>query len=214
MPRRFRFSWPGTTALTVPCKCVGSMRTRPFVASNVAGVVSVAGSVSAPNATICWPTDSAPASSDCAGRARLQHLGIRADADDHRPVQSRDVIAPDRERALDGELIAAARDDAAVNSVDALAADAVTGVHDLGREPALLCRQRAERDRHRAGGLGRQRRKTGGARRGYTVDLERRRRRRVHGDAAVCTVGAEPRPHIDGVRAAGDVRRDERAAQA
>ena len=67
MPRRFKFSCPGTTALTAPCRYVGSMRTRPFVASNVAGVVSVAGSVSVPNATICWPTDSALASSTLPG---------------------------------------------------------------------------------------------------------------------------------------------------
>ena len=85
-----------------------------------------------------------------------------------------DVIAPNRECCLDRELVAAARDDIAVDGVEALTADALTGVHDPGREPPLLSRQRAEGDRHGASGLCRERRKSGGARRRYAVDLEGR----------------------------------------
>ena len=107
-----------------------------------------------------------------------------------------------------------ARDDVAVDGIEPLAADAVAGVHDLGREAALLRRQRAERDRHRAGGLCGQGREAGGAGRGHAVDLERRRSRRVHGDATVSAVGTEPGPDVDGVRAGRDVGRDEGAAHA
>ena len=186
-------SWPGTAALTVPCRCVGSMRTRPFVASNVAGVASVAGSVERAERDDVLADRQRVRVENGARRAGLQHLRVRADVDDHRAMQPRDAIAAHRERALHRELIAAARDDVAVDGIDTLAADAVAGVHDLGREPPLLRRQRAERDRHRAGGLGGERREAGGAGRGHAVDLERGRRRRVHRDAAVGAVGAEPR---------------------
>ena len=63
-------------------------------------------------------------------------------------MQASDAIAAHGERALHGELVAVARDDVAVDGVETLAADAVARVHDLGREAALLRRERAECDRH------------------------------------------------------------------
>ena len=129
-------------------------------------------------------------------------------------MQASDAIASHGERALHRELVAVARDDVAVDGIDPLAADAVACVHDLGREAALLRRERAECDRHGAGGLGGKGREAAGAGGGHTVDFERGRSRRVHRDSTMSAFGTEPRANVDGVRVGRDIGRDEGAAQA